>query len=68
MDLWRADLTEATLPGEDVLLAYEALWCSSEGSAGGSAYSCELPDPGPPSTWSQSPPVMMPVVYVVFRG
>ena len=65
--LWRADLTAAVVPGEEAVLSYAALWCSSTGHPGG-AYTCGLPDPGPPKTWSQSPPVMMPAVYVAFYG
>ena len=41
-----------------VRLTYTAVWCSSPTT-------CAPPNPGPPSTWSQAPPVMMPSVKVV---
>ena len=39
-------------------LEYSALWCASPTE-------CAPPDPGPPSTWQQAPPVMMVSVYVL---
>lgn len=40
-------------------LEYSAVWCSAPGT-------CAPPDPGPPSTWAQAPPVMMVSVFLVF--
>ena len=62
---WSADVTKATVPGETVTLSYRALYCTIGPHEGG--YECNTPDPGPPSTWSQSPPVMMPAIYVAFE-
>ena len=39
-------------------LEYRAEWCSALGQ-------CAPPEPGPPSTWEQAPPVMMVSVYLV---
>jgi len=61
---WVKDVTADALHGRNaegtgrVKLTYTAVWCSSPTS-------CTPPNPGPPSTWSQAPPVMMPSVFVL---
>ena len=47
----------AFLAATAATLEYSALWCASPTE-------CAPPDPGPPSTWQQAPPVMMVSVYV----
>ena len=48
----------AAPPRRNVTLEYSAMWCAAPGV-------CSPPDPGPPSTWQQAPPVMMVALYVV---
>ncbi len=64
--LWRSDPIDLDGDGDgdgdsSVTIEYDAMWCSAAGS-------CVSPNPGPPSTWSQSAPVIQISVFAILYG
>lgn len=62
---WIVDVTDDVADGTSAsgsnTLSYTAVWCPN-------ATYFEPPNPGPPSTWSQAPPVAMVSIFLVCDG